>query len=190
MPIDGAWENPYLRCCCDTHRFLYFAEGRVLSFATYHPPPEWWGTYERIGFHTYRVSFGSETNLVRSHLLLLRVMETPVRTRWIGRDLLFSTVRRTLKMSEQRTAVDVLHPSFEVTVRNGKVTAGGRYGPFVKPLNEVLSRLSKNARGTEAVRAYVRPEVPRDQLATFLAGLKTAGFHVEVHSFEELRVPR
>ena len=114
-PLEGNWRTTTIVCMCDSHNFLRFEDGKVLYMSEHHPPPDWIGTYERIGWGKYKVDLylGAGSGVVRPRLLYLDLSGF-LKTTW--RDLAFWKTSRVLNDPSQAWVKDL--GTWNIAVRN------------------------------------------------------------------------
>ncbi|MEI7898815.1 MAG: hypothetical protein WCK89_01080 [bacterium] len=70
-PIEGNWLSDTNGCLCDSHNFVRFEAGKILSITEHNRPPYWFGNYKRLGWGRYKVtmSYDGTSTVVRSSAL-------------------------------------------------------------------------------------------------------------------------
>lgn len=114
-PLEGNWQTTTIVCMCDSHHFLRFEDGKVFSMSEHHPPPDWIGTYESVGWGKYKVDMFLDigTAVVRPKLLFLDVFGL---FKFTWRDLAFWKTARVLRDPAQEWAQD--RGTWNFVVRN------------------------------------------------------------------------
>jgi hypothetical protein len=143
VPLEGNWQTTTIGCMCDSHHFLRFEDGKVLSMSEHHPPPDWIGTYERIGWGKYKVDMflGAGSAVVRPKFMFLDLSGL-FKTTW--RDFAYWKTSRVLHDPAQEWVQDC--GTWNIVVRNDDGQAHyyfGRREVDLDKAEQILTRLNR-----------------------------------------------
>lgn len=177
-PIEGNWWSSY-GCGCESHIFVRFEAGKILSHVGHPIPFEWLGNYERVGWGKYKLSFfyGSESVLVRSRVFSV-YPQKPLGI--ICRDPFFVACWSILRQPENEWLDDPRCLSLVIRIVGGEKVYS-LAGKTVK--EEKLERMfSSLVRKRELVNRPMSIYVPsNDCPARILSAITTNGFESVIH---------
>ena len=157
--LEGNWQTTAISCMCDSHHFLRFEDGKVLSMSEHHPPPDWIGTYKRTGWGEYKVDMFLNTGsaVVRPKLLYLGSPDLFERT---YRDFHFWKTSRVLRDPDQEWMWDL--GTWNIVIRDAGGKASYYFGGKqidISKVEQILTRLNRDVltNGTPFV-VYTGPE--------------------------------